>query len=100
MYNEYDGLNFDERLQISEEQIRRRHSRQRFLRRNTELLQQELEFEDELLEENPELAQIIHEVNSLEIQAEQQGFRNVIQGESAPKSQNIWSKFFPGLGGK
>ncbi|WP_373524802.1 hypothetical protein [Nostoc sp.] len=71
-----------------------------FLRRNAQLLQQELSFEAELLAENPELAQVIHSLNMQEIQSNQQGLKNVLGSEeSAPKKQSVWSKFFPGLRG-
>lgn len=70
-----------------------------FWRRNAQLLQQELELEAELLEENPELGEAIHHLNLQDILAQQQGLKGVMQGDSTPKSQNIWSKFFPGLGG-
>ncbi|NEU83463.1 hypothetical protein [Nostoc sp. UIC 10630] len=70
-----------------------------FLRRNTQLLQQELSLEAELLEDNPELAQTIHSFNMQEIQAQQQGLRGALQGESDPKNKSVWGKFFPGLGG-
>ncbi|WGV29213.1 hypothetical protein [Halotia branconii] len=96
MYNDYDGLSFNQHLQLTEEQIRRRHQQRMFMRRNAELLQQELEIEAELLEENPELAQVIHELNTLEIQAGQQGLRGAVQGKSSPKSRSLWSGFFPG----
>lgn len=95
----YDDLNFEDELQLSKSQIRRRHNARRFLRRNAELLQQELELEDELLESNPELSQMIHDLNVLETQAHHQGFGSVTQGESTSQKQNIWSKLFPGLGG-
>ncbi|MEH2315629.1 hypothetical protein [Nostoc sp.] len=98
MYNEYDGLSFEEQLQLSESQIIRRHRQQMLLRRNAQMLQQELEFEDELLADNPELAQAIHSLNMQEIQAQQQGLFGVMQGDSTPKGQSVWSKFFPGLG--
>ncbi|MEH2188633.1 MAG: hypothetical protein V7K64_21085 [Nostoc sp.] len=98
MYNEYDNLSFEEQLQLSESLIIRRHNQQMFLRRNAQLLQQELEFEDELLADNPELAQAVHAFNMQEIIAQQQGSRGAIQGESDPKNQSVWSKFFPGLG--
>ncbi|MEH2460265.1 hypothetical protein [Nostoc sp.] len=98
MYNEYDGLSFEEQLQLSESQIIRRHRQQMLLRRNAQMLQQELEFEDELLADNPELAQAIHSLNMQEIQAQQQGLFGVMQGDSIPKGQSVWSKFFPGLG--
>ena len=78
--------------------MRRRHNQQMFLRRNAQLLQQELSFEAELLEDNPELAQTIHSFNMQEIQAQQQGLFGVVQGDSTPKAQSVWSKFFPGLG--
>ncbi|MEA5507670.1 hypothetical protein VB735_32205 [Halotia wernerae UHCC 0503] len=97
MYNDYDNLSFDEQLQLSEEQIRRRHQQRMFMQRNAELLQQELELEAELLEENPEFAQVIHQLNLLETQAGQQGVKDVIQGDSSPKSRNMWGGFFPGL---
>ncbi len=71
-----------------------------FLRRNAQLLQQELSFEAELLEDNPELAQTIHALNMQEIQSNQQGLENVLSSqESTSKEQSIWSKFFLGLGG-
>ncbi|MBW4430049.1 MAG: hypothetical protein KME50_38350 [Nostoc desertorum CM1-VF14] len=96
MYNdEYDNLSFEEQLHLTEEQIRRRHNQQMFLRRNAQLLQQELELEAELLEENPELAQAVHAFNMHEILVQQQGS---IQGDSTSKGQSVWSKFFPGLG--
>ncbi|MBC1224938.1 hypothetical protein GNF10_18755 [Nostoc sp. UCD121] len=98
MYNEYDGLSFEEQLQLSESLIIRRHNQQMFLRRNAQLLEQELNFEAELLEENPELAQTIHSLNMQEIQSNQQGLQNVLGSkESVPKEQSVWSKFFPGL---
>ncbi|WP_375514415.1 hypothetical protein [uncultured Nostoc sp.] len=101
MYNEYDDLSFEEQLHLTEEEIIRRHNQQMFLRRNAQLLQQELSLEAELLEENPELAQTIHSLNMREIQSNQRGLQNVFgSDESAPKEQNIWSKFFPGLGGR
>lgn len=100
MYNgEYDNLSFEEQLHLTESLIRRRHNQQMFLRRNAQLLQQELSFEAELLEDNPKLAQTIHSLNMQEIQAQQQGSFGVIQGDSTPKGQSVWSKFFPGLGG-
>ncbi|MEA5606225.1 hypothetical protein [Nostoc sp. UHCC 0252] len=99
MYSDYDDLNFEERLQLTESEIRRRHQQRMFLRRNAQLLQQELELEAELLEENPELAQVIHSLNMQEIQSQQQGLFGVMQGDSNPKGQSVWNKFFPGLGG-
>lgn len=98
MYNEYDELSFDEQLHLSESLIIRRHNQQMFLRRNAQLLQQELSLEAELVEENPELAQAINHLNLQEIQAQKQGLFGFIQGESTPKVQSVWSKFFPGLG--
>ena len=98
MYNEYDDLSFSEQLQLSESLIIRRHNQQMFLRRNAQLLQQELEFEDELLADNPELAQTVHSLNIHEILAQQQGSRSVMQGDSNPKGKSVWSRFFPGLG--
>jgi hypothetical protein len=101
MYSDYDDLNFEERLQLTESEIRRRHQQRMFLRRNAQLLQQELELEAELLEENPELAQVIYSLNMREIQSNQQGLQNVLGSkESASKEQSVWSKFFPGLGGR
>jgi hypothetical protein len=101
MYNESDDLSFSEQLQLSESVIIRRHNQQMFWRRNAQLLQQELELEAELLSENPELAQIIHSFNMQEIQSNQQGLQSVLGAEeSAPKEQSVWSKFFPGLGGR
>jgi hypothetical protein len=76
MYNEYDNLSFEEQLHLTESLIRRRHNQQMFLRRNAQLLQQELELEAELLEENPELAQTIHSLNMQEIQSNQRGLQN------------------------
>jgi len=101
MYNdEYDNLSFEEQLHLTESLIRQRHNQQMFLRRNAQLLQQELELEAELLEENPELAQVIHSLNMREIQSDQQGLENVLGSEESPsKEQSVWSKFFPGLGG-
>ncbi|MBW4458506.1 MAG: hypothetical protein KME55_41355 [Nostoc indistinguendum CM1-VF10] len=101
MYNDYDDLNFEERLQLTESGIRRRHQQRMFLRRNAQLLQQELELEAELLEENPELAKTIHTLNMREIQSNQRGLQNVLGSEESPsKEQSVWSKFFPGLGGR
>ncbi|MBD2536874.1 hypothetical protein H6G97_49700 [Nostoc flagelliforme FACHB-838] len=101
MYNsEYDDLSFEEQLHLTESLIRRRHNQQISLRRNAQLLQQELSFEAELLEDNPELAQTIHSLNMQEIQAQQQGLFGAMQGDSTPKGQSVWNKFFPGLGGK
>lgn len=100
MYNdEYDNLSFEEQLHLTESLIRQRHNQQMLLRRNAQLLKQELSFEVELLEDNPELAQTIHSFNIQEIQAQQQGSFCVMQGDSTPKYQSVWSKFFPGLGG-
>ena len=101
MYNdEYDDLSFEEQLHLNESLIRQRHNQQMFLRRNAQLLQQELELEAELLAENPELAQTIHSLNIREIQSNQRGLQNVFGSEeSTSKKQSIWSKFFPGLGG-
>ncbi|MBN3877962.1 MULTISPECIES: hypothetical protein [unclassified Nostoc] len=101
MYNdEYDNLSFEEQLHLTESLIRQRHNQQMFLRRNAQLLQQELELEAELLMDNPELAQVINSLNMQEFQAHQQGFKGVLKGELTPKSQSIWAKFFPGFGGK
>ncbi|MDM9580247.1 hypothetical protein [Nostoc sp. GT001] len=69
-----------------------------FLHRNAQMLQQELDLEDELLAENPELAQAVHAFNMQEILAQQQGSFDVMQGDSTSKGQSVWSKFFPGLG--
>lgn len=99
MYNEYDDLSFEEQLQLSESVIIRRHNQQMFLRRNTQLLQQELDLEAELLADNPELVQAVHAFNMQEILAQQQSSRDVMQGDSTFKGQSVWSKFFPGLGG-
>ncbi|MBD2513403.1 hypothetical protein H6G91_40735 [Nostoc muscorum FACHB-395] len=101
MYNsEYDDLSFEEQLHLTESLIRRRHNQQIFLRRNAQLLQQELSFEAELLEDNPEFAQTIYAFNMQEIQINQQGLQNVLGSEElASKDQSVWSKFFPGLGG-
>ncbi|WP_084226928.1 hypothetical protein [Nostoc sp. KVJ20] len=100
MYSDYDELNFEEQLHLTESLIRQRHNQQMFLRRNAQLLQQELNFEAELLEDSPELAQVIHSLNMQEIQAQQQGSFGAMQGDSTPKEQSLWSKFFPGLGGR
>ncbi|MCC5633798.1 hypothetical protein LC613_40995 [Nostoc sphaeroides CHAB 2801] len=101
MYNEYDNLSFEEQLHLTESLVRQRHNQQMFLRRNAQLLQQELSFEAELLEDNPELAQTIHSFNMQEIQSNQRGLENVLDSEElASKEQSIWSKFFPGLGGR
>ncbi|MEJ6486892.1 hypothetical protein N0Y54_37500 [Nostoc punctiforme UO1] len=100
MSNEYDNLSFEEQLHLTESLVRQRHNQQMFLRRNAQLLQQELELEAELLEDSPELAQVIHSFNMQEIQSNQQGLENVLASkESASKEQSVWSKFFPGLGG-
>lgn len=98
MYNQYDDLSFSEQLQLTESEVRRRHNQQMFLRRNAQLLQQELELEDELLAENPELAQAVHAFNMREIFAQEQGLKSVMQGDSTPKGQSVWSRIFPGLG--
>ncbi|WP_041566661.1 hypothetical protein [Nostoc punctiforme] len=37
MYNQYDDLSFSEQLHLTEEEIRRRHNQQMFLRRNAQL---------------------------------------------------------------
>jgi hypothetical protein len=101
MYNESDNLSFEEQLHLTESLIRQRHNQQMFLRRNAQLLQQELELEAELLSENPELAQIIHSFNMQEIQSNQQGLQSVLGAEeSASKGQSVWSKFLPGLDGR
>lgn len=94
----YHDLSFEEELLFAEEQIRRRHRQRMLLRRNTQLLQQELELEDELLESNPELAQIVHDINLLETQAHHQGFGSIFDGDTNAKKSNVWNKFFPGLG--
>lgn len=100
MYNEYDDLSFEEQLHLTESLIRQRHNQQMFLRRNAQLLQQELELKAELLEDSPDLAQVIHSLNMQEIQSNQQGLENVLGSEESPsKEQSVWSKFFPGLGG-
>lgn len=67
------------------------------LRRNAQLLRHLLDLEDELLADNPELAQAVHAFNSQEIQAQQQGSSGVMQGDSTSKEQSVWSRFFPGL---
>ncbi|NEU83470.1 hypothetical protein [Nostoc sp. UIC 10630] len=101
MYSDYENFNFEEGLQLTESEIRRRHQQRMFLRRNAQLLQQELELEAELLEENSELAQVIHSLNMQEIQSNQRGLENVLGSEeSVSKEQSVWSKFFPGLGGR
>jgi hypothetical protein len=100
MYSDYDELNFEKHLQLTESEIRRRHQQRMFLSRNAQLLQQELELEAELLAENPEFAQVIYSFNMQEIQSNQQGLQNVLGSEgSGTKEQSVWSKFFPGLGG-
>ncbi|MCF2152085.1 hypothetical protein IQ276_037955 [Desmonostoc muscorum LEGE 12446] len=101
MYNEYDDLSFEEQLHLTESLIRQRHNQQMFLRRNAQLLHQELELEAELLEDNPELAQVIHSLNMQEIQSNQRGLENVLCSEdSASKEQSFLSSFLPGLGGR
>jgi hypothetical protein len=63
-------------------------------------LQQKLSLEAEMLEENPEFAQIIHSLNMQEIQSNQRGVQNVLgSGGLGTKKQSAWSKLFPGLGG-
>ncbi len=100
MYNEYDNLSCEEQLHLTESLVRQRHNQQMFLRRNAQLLQQELELEAELLEDSPELAQVIHSLNMQEIQSNQRGLENVLCSEGlGTKDQSVWSKFFPGLGG-
>ncbi|MFK0731536.1 MAG: hypothetical protein ACIWVG_10300 [Gloeotrichia echinulata HAB0833] len=100
MYNKSDDLSFNEQLHLSESQIRLWHNQRIFLRRNAQLLQQELEIETELLAENPELAQAIHSLNMQEIQSHQRGLQNLLGVEElSPKAQSIWNKFFPGLAG-
>ncbi|MCG6138795.1 MAG: hypothetical protein MET45_30090 [Nostoc sp. LLA-1] len=91
----FDDEYYEDRLNLSEAQIRRHHQKERFRRRNAELLQQELELEDELLQENPELAQQIHALNAAEIQAQQAGFQHLFNADSSKKSG--WRSLFPGL---
>ncbi|MCC5640276.1 hypothetical protein LC593_31475 [Nostoc sp. CHAB 5844] len=95
MYN--DDLSFEEELQMLEEQVRRRHNHRRFLRRNAQLLQQELDLEDELISENPELTQMVHDLNTLLTQGFHQGFGSVEEGDNNTRKENVWNNFFPGL---
>ncbi|MFN6501338.1 MAG: hypothetical protein RMX65_030695 [Nostoc sp. DedQUE01] len=94
----YDHLNFEEELLLTEEQIRRRHDQRRFLRRNAQLLQQELDLEDELISENPELAQMVHDINTLETQAHRQGLSSVFEVADEGRKGSVWRRLFPGLG--
>jgi len=94
----YDDLNFEEELLLTEEQIRRQHNQRRFLRRNAQLLQQELDLEDELISENPELAQMVHDINTLETQAHRQGFSSVFEVAHQGRKGSVWRRLFPGLG--
>ncbi|WP_375506301.1 hypothetical protein [uncultured Nostoc sp.] len=76
-------MSFEEQLHLTEEEIIRRHNQQMFLRRNAQLLQQELSLEAKLLEENPELAQTIHSLNMREIQSNQRGLTPADEAASA-----------------
>jgi hypothetical protein len=59
----------------------------------------QMSLEAELLEENPEFAQIIHSLNMQEIQSNQRGVQNVLgSGRLVTKKQSAWSKLFPLLG--
>ncbi|MBD2496721.1 hypothetical protein [Nostoc sp. FACHB-280] len=93
-----DDVNFEEELLLSEAEIRRRHNQRRLLRRNAQLLQQELELEDELIRENPEFAQMIHDLNVLESQAGHRGFGSVFETGGESQKKSVWGRLFPGLG--
>ncbi|MBD2518132.1 hypothetical protein H6G93_24770 [Nostoc sp. FACHB-973] len=93
----YDDLNFEEELLLTEEQIRRRHKKRRFLCRNAQLLQQELDLEDQLISENPKLAQMVHDINTLETQAHRQGLSSVFEVADEGRKGFVWRRLFPGL---
>jgi hypothetical protein len=78
--------------------IRRQHSRRRYQRSQVELLQQELELEDELLTQNPEMAGFIYQLNSAESARQQQGFSEEMQPDlKSQRRSRFMSRLFPGI---
>lgn len=77
--------------------IRRQHAKRRFLRTQAHLLQEELELEDELLNENPEMAGLIHQINSAEIAAHQQGIQSQYSSLQRERRTRFLGRLFPGI---
>lgn len=77
--------------------IRRQHAQRRFLKTQAQMLRQELELEDELLNENPEIAGFIHQLNSAELAAHQQGIQSQYSNLQQERRTRFLSRLFPGI---
>lgn len=77
--------------------IRQQHAQRRFLKTQARLLEQELFLEDELLEQYPEMAGFIYQLNNAETAAHHKG----IAAQYADIQQNRRTRFvnrlFPGI---
>lgn len=87
---------FSDRLDQQEAYIRHYHNQQRQLRTHAELLQQELDLEDQILAENPEMADSIHQLNTAEISAQQQGMQQSFKF-TGNTGRGLIGRIFPGI---
>ncbi|RUR77041.1 hypothetical protein PCC6912_40000 [Chlorogloeopsis fritschii PCC 6912] len=64
--------------QLRENRIRSFYARQRAMLARENLLHQELQLEQELLDEYPEMAEFIHQINTVEMEMKSKGFRKIL----------------------
>lgn len=78
--------------------IRRQHAQRRYQIAQSQLLQQELDLEDELLNEYPEMTEFIYQINQAEIARQQQGFGEEIQTDlKMGRRTGFINRLFPGI---
>jgi hypothetical protein len=77
--------------------IRRQHAHKRFLRTQAQMLRQELDLEDELLEQYPEMAGFIHQLNTAEIAAQQKGVEAQYSELQQGRITRFINRLFPGI---
>lgn len=95
LYGEiYDEMGYS--LDDIESHIRRRALNQSIARRYAQMVEDELQLEQELLEQYPELASAVHALNMQEIAVRQQGVASAIGNEQG-RSHRKGIKLFPGL---
>jgi hypothetical protein len=91
-----EGLNMnDDEL---EAHIRRQHALFRYQRSQAQLLNQELDLEEQLLNEYPEMAGFIHQLNTAETSRKQRGFSDEMQPDlKATRRTKFINRLFPGI---
>lgn len=93
---------FMEGLNMSDDEldalIRRQHAERRYQQTQGQLLRQELDIEEQLLNEHPEMAGFIYQINTAETLRQQQGFSDEMQPDlKIERRTRFVNWLFPGI---